>query len=106
MSSSGGVNLEEPSRRTTIGFDTRDLELDIEISPDLAWHWKDEDVFEWAIQNGRIPATEREAIRAEGERALRRVLRREPPLDRTWEAWRPDPAWKLPVLPYDWNAPR
>lgn len=99
------VNLEEPSRRTSIGFDVRDLELDIEIAADLSWHWTDEDVFEWAISNGRIPAADREAIRAEGERALQRVLRREFPLDRAWETWRPDPAWTTPVLPRDWKVP-
>lgn len=96
------VNLEEPLRRTTTGFDIRDLELDIEVAPDLTWHWKDEDEFEWAIAQGRIPLGDREAIRADGERAVQLVLRREPPLDRGWETWRPDPAWELPVLPHDW----
>lgn len=99
------VNLEEPSRRTSIGFDARDLELDIVIAPDLSWHWKDEDEFEWAIGSGRIPAERGGAIRAEGERAVERVIRREFPLDRAWETWRPDPAWNTPILPHDWEIP-
>jgi hypothetical protein len=97
------INMEEPSRRTARGFDIRDLELDIEIAPDLSWHWKDEDVFEWAIDEGRIPRADRSLIQAEGEQALQRVLRREPPFDRDWETWRPDPTWVLPTLPSDWD---
>ena len=97
------VNLEEPSRRTERGFDVRDLELDIEIAPDFSWRWKDEDVFEWAIAEGRIARAERDRIRAEGEMALRRVLRREPPFDRGWEKWRADRTWPLPTLPPDWD---
>lgn len=95
------INLEEPSRRTERGFDIRDLELDIEIAPDPSWHRKDEDVFEWAIDEGRIPRGDRELLRAEGERALQRILRREFPFDREWETWRPDAAWPSPTLPPD-----
>jgi NAD(P)H-flavin reductase len=31
------VNIQEPFRRTSIGFDTQDLELDIVIEPDGSW---------------------------------------------------------------------
>ena len=82
------MNLEEPWRRTQIGFDVRDLELDIEVAPDFSWHWKDEDEFEWSIAEGRIDGKRRDAIRTEGKRALQRIIRREPPLDRSWEEWR------------------
>lgn len=100
------VNLEERSRRTARGFDVRDLELDLEIAPDLSWHWKDEDVFEWAISAGRIPSGDRGRIRSEGERALHRILKREAPLHVAWESWLPDPLWTLPSLPADWAATR
>ena len=44
------VDLQEPLRRTTLGFDTMDHLLDIVISPDQsAWRWKDEDEFEEAV---------------------------------------------------------
>jgi len=97
------VNLEEPWRRTQIGFDIRDLELDIEVAPDFSWHWKDEDEFEWSIAEGRIDGKRRDAIRTEGKRALQRIIRREPPLDRSWEEWRPDPSWHVPSLPDGWG---
>ena len=32
-------------------------------------------------------------IRRAGERAVEHVLLREPPFDRDWEAWLPDPTW-------------
>jgi hypothetical protein len=28
-------------------------------------------------------------------------LRREPPFDREWAEWRPDPGWAIPALPPD-----
>ena len=37
------VNLEEPLRRTAIGFDTLDHELDVIIELGGSWRWKDED---------------------------------------------------------------
>jgi len=37
------VNMEEPFRRSGIGFDTNDHTLDIVVTPDLEWRWKDED---------------------------------------------------------------
>jgi Protein of unknown function (DUF402) len=97
------VNLEEPLRRTGLGFDTLDHELDLVIELDGSWRWKDEDDLAEAIRRGVIPAEEEPRMRADGERAVRRILDREPPFDRDWTAWRPDPAWPIPVLPDGWD---
>lgn len=98
------VNLEAPWRRTRIGFDFEDHELDLVIAPDRAtWRWKDEDELEWLVEQGWMSAEGAAAVRAEGERALERVRRRAPPLDCEWEAWRPDPLWTLPSLPEGWD---
>src|SRR5262249_24542348 len=43
------VNLQEPLRRSPVGFDTDDLVLDIWVEPDGSWHWKDEDELEIAV---------------------------------------------------------
>jgi len=97
------LNLEEPWRRTPIGFDSRDQLLDAWAAPDgVAWSWKDEDELAWAVENGRYTREEAEAIRAYGERALD-ALRRRSALDREWEGWRPDPAWPVPTAPEDWR---
>jgi uncharacterized protein DUF402 len=34
------VNLQEPFRRTWLGIDTQDLEIDIVVSPDGSWRYK------------------------------------------------------------------
>ena len=98
------INLEEPWQRTAIGFDSRDNLLDILVAPDLSsWEWKDEDELAWAVENGRFPLEEAVGFRAAGERAIEQLLRRDPPFDRPWPDWRPDPGWSAPVLPRAWN---
>ncbi len=99
------INLEEAQRRTPIGFDYMDQTLDIVVYPDLSgWWWKDEDEFAVAQARGIYSPEEAAAIRQEGEKALERLLRREPPLDEAWEEWRPDPGWPVPQLPEGWDA--
>jgi predicted RNA-binding protein associated with RNAse of E/G family len=97
------VNLEEPLRRTGLGFDTLDHELDVIVGLDGSWRWKDKDDLAEAIRRGVIPAQDEPRMRADGERAVRRILDREPPFDRDWTTWRPDPSWPIPVLPQGWD---
>ena len=97
------VNLEEPLRRTELGFDTLDHEHDVIVELDGSWRWKDEDDLAEAIRRGVIPAEDEPRMRADGERAVRRILDREPPFDRDWMAWRPDPSWPAPILPEGWD---
>lgn len=98
------VNLEEAWRRTPIGFDSKDLYLDLWSHPgEEEWHWKDEDELDWIVENGRLAADEVPVIRAEGERAVDRIKQHEPPHDREWDAWRPDPSWMVPTLPSQWR---
>jgi hypothetical protein len=100
------VNIEEPWRRTPIGFDTRDLELDLWSGPnDAEWHWKDEDEIEWLVASGELDPVRAREIRAIGEDALARNARCEPPFDRDWRAWRPDDGWSIPTVPSDWARP-
>lgn len=97
------VNLEDPWRRTSIGFDSRDRDLDLWAEPDAReWHWKDEDELAWAVAQGRFSAADAAAIRADGEVALARIRSGEPPFDPSAASWRPDPAWSRPTLPLDW----
>jgi len=99
------VNLEAPWRRHKLGFDSEDHDLDVLIEPDLsAWKWKDEDELAFAIDRGRFTEADAQRFRAEGLRAIDRVLRREPPLDEPWECWRPDPSWPLATLPAGWDV--
>jgi predicted RNA-binding protein associated with RNAse of E/G family len=99
------VNLQDPLRRTLVGFDTMDHILDVVVAPDrTTWTWKDEDEFQEAQRAGIITSERAAAIRAEGERAVDRLVSREPPFDREWEDWRPDPSWRVPELPERWDV--
>jgi hypothetical protein len=97
------INLEDPWIRTAIGFDSRDLYLDLysEAGTD-EWHWKDEDDLAWVVERGRIAASRVPAIRAEGERAVARV-KGDPKLGLEWRGWRPPRDWPVPTLPPNWK---
>jgi hypothetical protein len=98
------VNLEEPFRRSAIGFDYMDQVLDIEISQDMkSWRWKDEDELAEAQTLGLISDDRAGEFRAEGEVVIENMEARKPPFDEAWDNWRPDPSWPIPELPKGWD---
>ena len=98
------VNLQDPLARTPMGFDTTDHALDVVIELDRSsWRWKDEEELAEAVRDGLFTPEEAADFRVWGERAVERVLSREPPFDREWDDWRPDPGWPLPELPPGWD---
>ncbi len=98
------VNLQDPLARTPIGFDTVDHALDVVIELDRSsWRWKDEEDLRDAVRAGLFSEAEAVGFRAWGERAVDRVLRGDPPFDRDWSTWRPDPTWEEPELPPGWD---
>src|SRR5262249_6796237 len=79
--------------------------LDAVVSADRAtWRWEDEDELAEALALGLLSADRAEFLRGEGLRAIERVQSSQPPYDRSWERWRPDPAWPVPSLPPGWDA--
>ena len=98
------VNLEEPLKRTAIGFDYLDQLLDIEIAVDLSsWKWKDEDELEAAVERGVMTPEDADRVREEGEKVIAALDAGESPFDEPWERWRPDPGWTAPGLPDGWS---
>ena len=97
------VNLEDPLRRSPVGFDTLDHKLDVIVELDGSWRWKDEDQFVELIDRGLLDPREEGRLRAEAEDAVRRIAELEPPFDRDWFGWRPDPLWPPPTLPEGWD---
>jgi hypothetical protein len=98
------VNLQEPLRRTSLGFDTRDNMLDIVVEPDLSeWQWKDEDHLAEAVQRGVLSMADADAVRRQGERVIELIEGGRPPFDPEWAAWKPDPSWPVPALRPGWN---
>jgi len=99
------VNVEAPLRPTELGFDTEERVLDLLVAPDgSTWEWKDQDELEQAVRRGLFTSAQAAEFRVEAERGLHRLLDREPPFDRDWTTWRPDPSWPMPELPPGWDA--
>jgi predicted RNA-binding protein associated with RNAse of E/G family len=99
------LNLETPPVRSPVGIDYTDHALDALVSIDLTTvTWKDEDELEDAVRLGLFTDRDAERFRRDGERAVDRLVNREPPFDRDWTTWRPDPSWTAPKLPDGWDA--
>jgi hypothetical protein len=47
------VNLQRPFRRTAIGIESMDLALDVVVTPDRVWWWKDADEPRTEVAAGR-----------------------------------------------------
>ena len=95
-------NLQDAPRRTEIGFDTLDHELDLVWKADApSWEWKDVEEFA-ATGESRYPGRVHE-IQAEGDRVAKALDAGERWWDEAWEHWTPDPAWPVPVLPANWQ---
>jgi hypothetical protein len=99
------VNIQEPFRRSRLGFDTQDLELDIVVSPDGSWRYKDDERLEGWIERGRWTAAEVAEIRSEARRIGGLLENGDRWWSEEWAAWRPDPTWPQPTVPDAWGRP-
>lgn len=98
------INLEDPWRRTAIGFDSRDRYLDLWSEPESEdWQWKDEDEIAWLGEHGLLAPAQADDIRRSGERAVARIQAGETHLNPAWSSWRPDPSWRIPTIPPGWK---
>jgi hypothetical protein len=99
------ANLQDPIRRTEIGFDTGDHILDVVFEPDHSgWRWKDEDELREAVTLEIFTEEAAARIRAEGERVIRMYAENYPPFCAGWEKWSPPVGWGKPVLPDGWDT--
>jgi hypothetical protein len=98
------LNLEEPHRRTAIGYDTQDLELDVWIPAVGSWRFKDEEELEVRIREGRYTEEQVEATRRVGREVAAMLDRGERWWDEAWASFAPDPAWRAPAFPDGWEA--
>lgn len=94
-------NLQDAPRRTAIGVDTLDHELDIWWPAGApSWQWKD--VEEFAVTGElRYPGRVAE-IQAEGDRVAAALDAGRRWWDESWARWSPDPSWTAPELPPGW----
>ncbi|WP_229398365.1 DUF402 domain-containing protein [Micromonospora okii] len=97
-------NLQDPPRRTPIGVDTLDHELDLWWAAGAErYEFKDVELLDQRLAEGRYPGMG-EAIRAEGDRIAALLDAGERWWDPAWARWRPDPAWPVPRLPAGWDT--
>lgn len=93
------INIQEPIRRTPIGFDTMDQMLDVVVSPDMStWSWKDQNELAAAEKAGVYTKTEAQKIRQEAERAINLLTTERRSFYQKWKNWRPNSRWGLPEL--------
>lgn len=98
------INLQEPFRRSRLGFDTMDAVLDIVCPPDLSsWAWKDEDELDRVVELGLAPRELADEIRASGEAVIDLIERGEAWWTE-WAGWTPDRDLPIPQLPEGWDA--
>jgi uncharacterized protein DUF402 len=98
------LNLQRPFRRTPIGYDTQDLELDVWIPAAGQWTFKDEDKLEERQADGRFTEAEVAEIRSIGSGIAGMLDRREHWWDETWTRFEPDPSWPPPSFPAGWDG--
>ena len=87
------VNLQEPFRRNGRGFDTQDLELDIVVPVDGPWEWKDDELLDVRVAEGRFTPEQAAAAREEGRRVGALLDAGERWWDDSWASWRPPDGW-------------
>jgi predicted RNA-binding protein associated with RNAse of E/G family len=110
------VNFQVPFRRSAVGFDTLDLFLDLEITPDLVSRDKDLDDYEQALRLGLFGDDVRTAVDRARREVLRRVERTAYPFRGIDTEWRPEAGWGPAELPErcdvevvttdEWSPPR
>jgi len=65
------VNFQLPIERSSRGYDTLDLVLDIVVAPDWSWAWKDVEPFQAAIRRGVFDSAVEDAVNVEAKQVER-----------------------------------
>lgn len=97
------INFQLPYQRSHCGIDTLDLELDIDVNPDLSFEWKDVDDYQKGIKTGIILPEWVQGIEMAKAEVLDKLEKRQYPFDGSWLNWMPDPSWSTPKLPQNWD---
>lgn len=97
------VNFQDPFRRTSIGFDTYDREVDLWSEDGRTWHRKDFDLLERRVTRGIYTPAEAAAVLAEAERLEAELIAGKRWWDDSWTRWAPPGDWPQPILPNGWE---
>ncbi len=97
------INFQLPFARTSHGFDTLDLELDIIVEPSYEWQWKDLEEYQDGIAKGIFLQEWIDHIDQAKQEVLQKLEARSYPFDGSWLTWTPEPHWTNPSLPAGWD---
>jgi hypothetical protein len=97
------INLQTSFVRTSVGYDTQDLELDIVVLPDGSWSLKDLDVLPERVAEGRFSPQLVEWIVSLGHDLTAELEAGRRWWDDRWVDWRPEAGWDRPSLPAQWR---
>ena len=98
------LNLEEPFRRTAVGYDTQDLELDLWLPVGGVWRFKDEEQLEVRVREGRYTEAQVAGARRIGGELGALLDRGERWWDERWASFAPEPGWRAPAFPDGWET--
>ena len=98
------LNVEEPFRRTAVGYDTQDLELDLWLPVGGAWRFKDEEQLEVRVREGRYTEAQVAGARRVGGEVGAMLDRGERWWDERWASFAPEPGWRAPAFPDGWET--
>lgn len=98
------VDFRRPIRRIGACVDTLDLGLDIVVTPDGHWQWKDEDHMPLIRAAGWLDGDGEAELEAAKADAVTSIEKRSFPFDDSLLTWRPD-SGALHELPEGWNQP-
>jgi hypothetical protein len=96
------VNLEQPYRRSAIGIDSLDHELDLWSEDGATWHLKDEEGVKECVAHGRFDEQEADRIWADAAAFQAEYARDGPWWDLASAEWTPSADLGTPSLPEGW----
>jgi hypothetical protein len=97
------LNLQDPFRRTALGFDTLDHELDYWAPAAGGWEERDREDFERQTVEGKYSAELAERVRRQGKEIETMLTAGTTWWDPAWADFTPDPDWPVPTLPTGWE---
>lgn len=95
------MNLEARHRREGSHLLSSDHVLDVWIDARGVVQMKDEDELEMAVEHGLFSTAEKQQIEDDARAAVQAFRADRFPFNEPWWNWRPNPAWRRPVLPRD-----
>ncbi len=98
------VNLQNPLKRTNLGFDYLDMELDVEVSGDLkSYHLKDVNKFEEVVQMGVIETEKANFLRKTAFSVAEEIIDGKSIVEK-WKNWSPASNLRPAPLPKGWDV--